>query len=808
LRLIPAFLFLLFSAMSTFGSSEGVRLRGTVVDEDGKPVADIEVRIRTPEQQVYILHTDAAGLFEFSDAAAGHYAVSLNKAGFFRVPEQPVLLKAGDNEITFTANHETEIHEEVEVYSSTESIKPLVTSRTDSLLAREIRDIPVPATHDLRSSLQVLPEVIRDRSGQLHVAGGRPSETQYLLDGFDIGDPVTGDLSVRVNVDSVRNAEVESGRYGSEYGRAGAGVLSMDTAVGDDRWRASANNFVPGLSTQRGLHVTSWYPRFTLSGPIRKERAWFSEALSVQRTLSLVEDLPREADSVTQWAGDNMLRTQVKLTPKSLLQGNFLYNQLKASNLGLSPTSPISTTRGMRAYRSFVSVKDQVWSGRTFYELGIAADLSHNEIMPHGFAPYKITPNGSAGNYFEALWQKTRRWQAVGSISMPTRHWHGTHDLQFGFNLSEFGWRQSAERNLIEVVRNDQTVLQRTEFSGPAQFSVSDVTLGMYADDVWHIFPTLVIQTGFRTDWDRILQRATPSPRIAVNFLPSQNDRAKITAAWGVFLQPVTLSLFGPAYDQQRSDTFFGLPPRPPVTGPILSRFVLPEERLKQPRFYTVSLGYEQTVGRNSQFELSFTRRKGRFGLAYDKIPADGPENNFLLQNNRRDRYHSLQFSFKHSFSARASMSVNYTRSSARSNHILDYSLETLVFSPQQPGPLDWDAPNRFVSTGWAPAPVWDLFLSYFLEYRSGFPFSLVNEQQQIIGAANQMRFPSYFSLNIGIEKRIHLFTREWAIRLTILNVTGHNHPDSVINNVDSPDFLKFLGGQRRSFTGRVRLVG
>jgi hypothetical protein len=808
LKLILAFFFLLCSVLFAFAVPEGVQLRGSVVDEDGKPVVNIEVRIHTPEQLVHVTHTNAAGLFDFSAAAAGEYRLSLNKAGFFRVTEQPFVLKPGNNEIAFTATHETEIHEEVEVYSSTESIKPLVTSHTDALIAREIRDIPVHSTHDLRSSLQVLPDVVRDRAGRLHVAGGRSSETQYLLDGFDIGDPVTGDLSVRVNIDSVRQAEVESGRFGSQYGRAGAGVLAMDTAVGDDRWRASANNFVPGVSAQRGIHLTSWYPRFMLSGPIRRERAWFSEALSIQRTRSLVEDLPREEDSVTQWAGDNMLRTQIKLTPKHLLQGNFLYNQAKASNIGLSPYSPISTTRGARSYRSFVSLKNQIWSGRTFYEFGIAGDFSHNETMPHGFEPYKITPNGSAGNYFEALRQNRRRWQAVGSMSMPTRHWHGTHDLQFGFNAAELGWKQSADRNSIEVLRTDQTVLQRTEFSGSSRFALSDRAAGIYGNDVWRALKVLIVQFGFRTDWDRIIQRATPSPRISVNILPFKNDRAKFTAAWGIFLQPIALSILGPAHDQQRTDTFYGLSTIPPITEPVISRFVLAEEKLKQPRFFTTSLGYEQMLGRNSQFEFCFTQRKGRLGLAYDRVAANSAENMFLLQNNRRDRYRSFQVSFRQAFNDRASMSATFTRSSAQSDHVFDYSLDTLVFAPQQPGPLDWDAPNRLVSSGWAPAPIGNLFLSYFLEYRSGFPFSIVNEQQQLIGAANRMRFPSYFSLNVGIEKRVRLFAREWAVRLAILNMTGHHHPDSVINNIDSPNFMKYAGGERRAFTGRIRLVG
>jgi hypothetical protein len=796
------------SALIALAAPDGVKLRGRVVDEDGKPVAAIEVQIQTPDQQLVITHTDATGLFDFFADVPAEYRLSLNKAGFFRVSNQAVLLKPGDNEITFTANHETEIHEEVEVYSSTKSVRPLVTSHDDALVARAIRDIPVSSTHDLQNSLQVLPEVVRDSSGQLHVAGGRTGETQYLLDGFDIGDPATGNLSARVNVDSLRSAQVESGRYGAQYGNAGTGILAMDTAVGDDHWRASANNFFPGVSVQKGIHLTSWYPRFALSGPLKKERAWFSESLSIQRTMSLVEDLPPDEDSVTSWAGDNMLRTQVKLTPKNLLQGSFLYNQLTSSNIGLAPFSPVSTTRRVRAYRSFFSIKEQLWSGRTFYELGFAADFAHNESLPQGFDSYQVTPNGSSGNYFEALWQKRRHWQALGNMSMPTRRWHGTHDLQFGFNTAGLEWEQSAARTSIEVIRLDGTVAQRTRFFGPADFNLSDLTAGVYGHDVWRVFRALVVQFGLRADWDQIIGHMTPSPRVSVNVLPFKNDRAKLSAAWGVFLQPVTLSNLGPAYDQQRSDVFYGQPPRPPVFGPVISRFTLMPEMLKQPRFHTTSLGWEQAVGRNSQIGLNFTNRKGRFGLAYERIPQSISESIFLLQNNRRDTYRSFQVSFKHAFTDKASMSASYTRSSARTNFIFDYSLNTLVFTPQQAGPLDWDTPNRIICTGWTPVPFWNLFLSYFFEYRSGFPFSIVNEQQQVVGPANSLRLPNYASLNLGIEKRIHFFTRNWAVRLTMLNVTNHDHPDSVINNIDSPDFMKFAGGQRLSFTARIRLIG
>jgi len=194
--------------------------------------------------------------------------------------------------------------------------------------------------------------------------------------------------------------------------------------------------------------------------------------------------------------------------------------------------------------------------------------------------------------------------------------------------------------------------------------------------------------------------------------------------------------------------------------------------------------------------------------MAYERAAGTSPDNVLILQNNRRDRYRSFQISFRHSFSDKSSISASYTRSSTRTNRIFDYSLDTLVFAPQERGPLGWDAPNRLVSSGWTPAPIWNLFLSYYFEYRTGFPFSVVNEQQQIIGQANSRRLPDYASLNIGVEKRLKLFTRIWAVRLTVLNITSHHNPDGVNNNVDSPHFMQYFGGQQRSLTARIRLIG
>src|SRR6266567_8581747 len=104
-----------------------------------------------------------------------------------------------------------------------------------------------PTTRCLQQSLTAMPQVVQDNFGGLHIAGARAGETQYLLDGFEIGDPVNNTLSARFNVDATRAVEVQTGRIGASYAHSGANVLSLETPDGDDKWRFGTTNPVPGI---------------------------------------------------------------------------------------------------------------------------------------------------------------------------------------------------------------------------------------------------------------------------------------------------------------------------------------------------------------------------------------------------------------------------------------------------------------------------------------------------------------------------------------------------------------------------------
>jgi hypothetical protein len=191
----------------------------------------------------------------------------------------------------------------------------------------------------------------------------------------------------------------------------------------------------------------------------------------------------------------------------------------------------------------------------------------------------------------------------------------------------------------------------------------------------------------------------------------------------------------------------------------------------------------------------------------------------YQLLNHRHDRYDAADFSVRRTFAGQFEWFAGYTRSSSRSNAAVDYSIENPIFAQQMPGPFPWDTPNRFHMWGWAPLPKRLLPLklqfltrnttaAYLLEYRTGFPFSVVSEEGIMVGRPNGTRYPNYFNINLHFERKFRALHYLWAWRFGYNNLTGGLNPN-VVNNVQgTPQFLTYGRGQARAFSVRLRLLG
>jgi len=781
---------------------------GLVIDENGAPVAASQIKLEHSSGQVYRTETDGAGRFKLRSLPTGDYRAEVRKQGFFVFSNRAVSLHLGLNEITFTVNHAQEVREQVQVAAPANQIDTHDTSQHTALTAQDIRDVPVPNTHVLAESLIALPEVVRDNRNNLHPGGARSSDVQYLLDGFEIGDPASGTLTSRFNVDATRTADVQVGRVGAGYAHSGAGVLSLETVDGDDHWRFGTSNPIPGINIQDGVHLGNWYPRIAFSGPVERGRFWFSDSISLQHTYSVVKEQPSGANTRTEWAGDNLLRLQYNVTPKHILRVNALYNRAMDTNTGLDALDPQSTTVDVEHRRAFVSLKNQMWYYDTLFELGLSADTSIVDSDPKGPEPYFLLINGTSGNFFEQLHRRGRRLQAMTSVTAASRHWHGTHQFSAGANAAGLEYTQSAHRGEIQVLEVNGALVRQSIFAGSASPDFSNTQIGGFAQDTWSLSKRFLLQPGIRMDWDHYTLSAMTEPRIAASFLPWGDDRSKFSAGWGIYNAGLDLSLIAQAADQRQIDTFYDPTGTVQLLPPIVSQFVAPSTGLKQPRFTISSAGWQQKVGRRTLLSVELLSRNGYHGFAYvDQEPAlrGGI---FLLQDQRKDRYRSITLSGRHVFSETTQVFAAFTRSRARSNEVLNPALGSIFFAPQQSGALNWDAPNRLLTWGWTPTHIWKVQLSYFLEYRTGYPFSVVNLQQELVGPPNTMRFPDYASLNLALERKFALRGYLWALRIEAVNALDRKNPNTVVSNIDAPNFGAFSGGQQRAFTARVRFAG
>src|SRR5215472_7414739 len=470
---------------------------GIVLDENGVPVVAAQVRLEDSAGNAYRTETDLAGRFAIRNLSSGDYKTEVRKKGFFVLSEPTVSLHAGSNEISFVLNHEQEVREKVQVTAPSNQIDTQDTAQRSTLSAQEIRDIPMPNSHVLEQSLVALPEIVQDNRDNLHVAGARSGETQYLLDGFEIGDPVSGALTSRFNIDATRAAEAQTGRIDASYPHSGANVLSLVTPDGDDRWRFGTTNPGPGINIQEGVHLGDWYPRFSFSGPFVRGRFWFSDSISVQHSYGVVKQLP-DPDTWEEWAGDNLLRLQYNFSPRHILHASLLYNRASDGNLGLDALDPQSTTVTLDQRRGFASLKDQLWWHETLLELGVASDEGVLDYAPQGPLPYIVLINGAGGNFFQHLQQRGRRLQGLMNVTAASRHWHGTHQLSVGANVAGLIFHQSAQRGEIDAFRATNVIdgtactaaspmagclVRQTTFAGTAAPQLSNTQAGAFAQD-------------------------------------------------------------------------------------------------------------------------------------------------------------------------------------------------------------------------------------------------------------------------------------------------------------------------------------
>lgn len=780
----------------------------TVLGPNGQPISAALITLEQNGKVITRERTLPTGTVSLQGLHPGPYRLVVERDSFYPVVLEKVEIITGQKlpvEVRLQAVRE--YREEVEVEARPSPIDPEQTSSAHSITQEDITNIPYPSTRDYRNVLPFIPGVLADSSGQIHVGGSSTQQIQDYMDGFEVSQPASGSLGVRMNPDVLRRIEVRSSRYSAQFGKGSGGLTDMEIQDGDNKLRYNATDFVPTFQNVNGFHLNNWTPRAYVSGPVVRDKVWFDVSHEGENDLNIVKELPDGANTGTTWRIADLGRLRMNLAPGNVLTTTALVNLFNGEHLNISPFDPIPTTFNAHQSLYFVGLKDQITVAKeTLFEFGTGFHRTKNDNPAMGDAPWILRPSGRSGNFYLDNQNFSTRAQAFANLYLRPWHLLGAHQFTVGGQTDRIVFHGDLTRRPILFQDDTGLALRTVTFSNtPAPFfSLSTVETGAYVQDRWLPFSRMVIETGARWDRDSFLNRDVFSPRIAGTALLAKASETKITAGVGIYHDRSNLNVYSQSLQGSRSDEMLFVP----VPFTINANFIADPSLLSLPRFVNFSAGIERRLPWSIYGRLDYLKKDGKGIWAWEQQP----NGSYILEGQREDRYDAIQVTVRKELKRGYPFSFSYTRSHARTNEALDFSIDNLITGTQFGGPMLWDAPNQVTSWGGYPLPSFWKFRGFefycSMLWRSGYPFSTVDEFDRLVQGPDAHRFPDFLTVNPAIEKKFTLKGYRWALRAGIDNVTDSLNANNVDNNVNSPTFLTFFGLGHRTFNGRIRFLG
>lgn len=784
----------------------------TAVDETGVVIPRARISVFEPGRPEVQLWTDFAGRCSFQLEGDQPYRIHAEKANFYQADQSGIA--PDEASVRIELAHQRIVSEQVNVTASTPGIDTQQVSNQLTMNTPEIVNIPYVNSRDIRNLLPFYPGVVQDLTGQVHVDGSETWETLDTIDGFDVRSPVQGTLDIRVSPDAVRSIDKESTRYPVQFGRATGGVIAFNTGMGDNKFRFNATDFIPSYRDLNGIRFDKFVPRFTFSGPIRRNQAWWFDGVELEWDNIYITELPAGANTDELIRGSNLAKAQVNTTENNIVTAGLLFNDYHSPYDGISALVPQQSTVNRDVIGWLPYLRDQ-WTFRkgALLDVGVGEMRYRDGFEPHGDIPYQITPEMAQGSYFENLTGRASRPEGRADLYLPPRHLMGQHDLRMGIDLDHITYNQNQTRAPVSYLREDRTLDRLSTFPFAPPFTLHNDEIGAYAQDRWRPVNGLLVEPGVRFDWDAIVRRPLIAPRLAAVYAPPGiAATTKISAGIGLYYEHTYLEYLAQPYAGVRYDTYFaanGVTPLGPAQETV---FTANDALLYAPRAVNWSVALERKLPWSLYGGVSYLQKITSNMFTFTNLNAPALSGVYLLTNERLDHYHAEQFELRRLFRNGYTVYIAYTHSSATTNAALDYLPTPSPLGPQQSGPLPWNVPNRTISWGWLPFDVpwfkknWDFV--YTVDWQTGFPFTAVNAADQVVGAVGAYRFPEYINLSPGLEWRFHFRRAYYGLRGVIENVTGRQNALVVNNNIDSPEFGTFLEPEGRAFTARLRLIG
>ncbi|HEV7395897.1 MAG TPA: carboxypeptidase regulatory-like domain-containing protein [Pyrinomonadaceae bacterium] len=786
--------------------------------------------------QVFKTTTDDVGAFAFSDLPAARYVLTAEADGLPTVTRE-IVLSEGANliveiELTASVLESVTVRDEEGLLSSGE------TTTSNTVREQTLKDLPLRA-ENYQAALPMTPGVVRDARGEDHLKGTRVGQSAYTVNGVDVTDPATGKLAFDIPLEAAATVQIEENPYSAEFGRLTGGATNLETKSGGKHFKIRAARVFPTFRYMLTGPIDSFRPRVTFSGPLVRDRLFFVQSLEYRFTRVRVPSLPSAQNDFTSTAFNSFSQIDFNINKNERAKFVAAIFPQEDRHVGLNTFNPVETTPNIKQRGSLFSISEQsIFGDASFLSSALSYKTFDVDVLPQGTEPMTLLPDGNTGNYFAESHRRTRRFQWQETYYARPLTMAGQHSLSVGGEFARTSISGRFKNNSLFIRRNNGTLAQRVDFAGPGSSAFQVREFSAFAQDRWTISRKFVIDGGFRLDRDGIARNANVAPRASFLLVPLKNSHTIIRGGIGLFYDrmPLSVGYFDFVHSRpdleegdqvldqlpsaasfkdypQRVVTTFALDGVSVTDGPRLFRNDT-EAPLRNVRSVRWSLQFEQGLTKDLTVRVGFMDRTTKNELIIEPSTKTGNSGVLNLSSMGRSHYRELQFLVMYNDPRWGNWNASYVWSSAQGdlntadNYL--WGLPAFVIRPNEFGPLPFDVPHRFLLNGELKLP-FDIAFAPSVEIRSGFPYSIVNEQLDFVGPRNRAgRFPSFMSLDVQVTKGFHIPKFEkHKIRIgaAIFNITNHFNPRDLQNNLGSSSFSQFYNSLGPSVRGKFEVA-
>jgi hypothetical protein len=298
--LLAVFFLAVLSLMNARAQQATAKIVGTVTDQQGAVIPGARITVTNVATNVsQEVTSDKGGFYQVLDLPIGTYRLVAQRQGFRKLTANTAPLEINQT-LRFDIHLEVgATTEQVVVEGQASGVETINPTLGQSVTERPIVNMPLNGRNVLSLAL-LQPGVTDDNPDDtsttqgFNIAGGRTDSITYLLDGGLNNDLVDNGVVYNPNPDSVAEFRILTSNYTAEYGRNGAGVISVVTKSGSNQFHGSAFEFLRNTDFDANsyFNIQAGLPRNnlkrsqfggTFGGPIRKNRLFFFGSYQGQR---------------------------------------------------------------------------------------------------------------------------------------------------------------------------------------------------------------------------------------------------------------------------------------------------------------------------------------------------------------------------------------------------------------------------------------------------------------------------------------------------------------------------------------------